>query len=282
LIDVRYKARLGNNLFQYCLGRILAETLGFALQAPTIPGFPNTAATITGALYEQPEQTLTGHLIDLERVLGDSGPRRIVLDGWFQRYDYYRPYRGQIQQWLAFAPSIEVPDPRNGVVVHVRRTDFVRLGWALPFAYYTEALERVRPNGANVWIVTDDHRDPFFKQFAPWRPRFHSGTALEQMLFMTRATRLVMSQSTFSWWPTFLGNPTDVVCPVPAFGAWSENGEARDANLIEQDRFTCLACDKPYEPTASESRHQSRRAQWRRAVLAVNRRLGLSLPEPPP
>ena len=43
MIEVRYKGRLGNNLFQYCLGRILSEALGFALQANAIPGFPGTA-----------------------------------------------------------------------------------------------------------------------------------------------------------------------------------------------------------------------------------------------
>ena len=51
MIEVRYnkfayKALIGNNMFQYCLGRILAEELGFALQAEAIPGFPNTAERI--------------------------------------------------------------------------------------------------------------------------------------------------------------------------------------------------------------------------------------------
>jgi hypothetical protein len=89
-----------------------------------------------------------------------------------------------------------------------------------------------------------------------------------------------MSQSTFSWWPTFLGDPDVVVCPVPSFGAWSEQGEAKDATLIERDRFVCLECPEPYRPFGIEARYQSRRLWKRRVVLAINRRLGLSLPEP--
>lgn len=283
LIEVRYKGRLGNNLFQYCLGRILAEELGFALLAEPIPGFLNTAQSVNGVRVEGPEKHFTGHRIDLAEIFADRRPRRIVLDGWFQRHEYYRPYRAKICEWLRFDPAIRAPDSNPDVVVNVRRMDYVQLGWALPFLYYARALEQLKPNGGTIWIVTDDSRDPFFRKFAPWQPQYFSGTALEQMLFMARARRLVMSQSTFSWWPTFLGHPNEVICPVSSVGAWSEHGgEAREASLIERDRFTCIECGEPYQPTKSEVRHQERRLLWRRLVVAINRRAGLSLREPPP
>jgi hypothetical protein len=281
LVEVRYKARLGNNLFQYCLGRILAEELGFALQAAPIPGFSKTSEKVVGARGRLPEQILSGHRVDLNEIVSNRSLRRIVLDGWFQRYEYYHPHRARIRKWLAF-DSAQPSVSRSDVVVNVRRTDFVQLGWALPFSYYSEALERLSPRGGEVCIVTDDRSDPFLERFAAWRPRFVSGTALAQLHFMAQAPRLVMSQSTFSWWPTFLGDPVEVVCPVPSFGAWSQEGEARDASLIERDRFICIECHEPYQPTKSETRYQQRRMQRRRLILAVNRRIGLALPEPPP
>ncbi len=73
---------------------------------------------------------------------------------------------------------------------------------------------------------------------------------------MTRARRMVMSQSTFSWWPTFLGTPDEVVCPVPSFGVWSPEGEAKDA------------------------RYHDWRVLKGRVVLGINHRLGLSLKAP--
>jgi hypothetical protein len=282
MIEVRYKGRLGNNMFQYCLGRILAEGLGFALKADPIPAFPSTAQYVDGACHEGPEQVLTGHRIDLAELLADRSPRKIVLDGWFQCYEYYRPHGASIREWLAFDPSISVPHFQPEVVVNVRRTDYVWLGWALPFCYYEAALTHLLPNGGKIWIVTDDRRDPFFRQFARWRPRFFSGTAPEQMLFMATASRLVMSPSTFSWWPTFLGDPKEVVCPLSSFGAWSKwGGEAGEARLIERDRFICIESHTAYQPTKSEVWHQKRRALWRRLVLALNHRLSLSLAEPP-
>ena len=280
MVEVRYKARLGNNLFQYALGRLLAEQLGFELRAEPIPGFPKTAQQVRGARYEGPEDVLTGQLIDLEGVLANRSPRRILVDGWFQRHEYYRPFRERIREWLRFDAGIRVPDECPGVVVNVRRTDYIQLGWALPFSFYEAALARVPAEGGAVWIVTDDRRDPFFRQFGR-SVRFFQGTALEQLLFMSRARSLVMSQSTFSWWPTFLGDPEVVVCPVPSFGAWSAQGEARDAALIERDRFVCIECREPYRASGAEARYQSRRLWKRRVVLAINRRLGLSLPEPP-
>jgi hypothetical protein len=284
MIEVRYKARLGNNLFQYCLGRILAEELGFALRAGAIEGFPNTGQKVDGARHNAPEQTLKGQRIDLDGLIDDRSTRRIILDGWFQRYEYYRPYRDRIRTWLEFDSTVRVPCVEVDVVVHVRRTDYVQLGWSLPYSYFEQALERTLPPGGKVCVITDDRRDPFFRNFKRWGASFLSGTALQQMAAMTRAPRVVMSQSTFSWWPTFLGDPKLVVCPVPSFGAWSPHCEPSclGINLIETDRFVCLECREPYIPTDAEARYQTLRVLKRRLILKINRLLRLALPVPPP
>lgn len=282
MVEVRYKARLANNLFQYCLGRILAEEMGFALQAAAIPGFPNTTQSVAGGCHAGSEQVLTGQRIDFEGILADRSPRRIILDGWFQRYEYYRPYRQQIRRWLTLDPAIQVLNVRPDLVLNVRRTDYIALGWALPFSYYDEAIRRALPGGGNIWIVTDDRWDPFFRQFKRWRPKFFSGSALQQIAFMMRAPRLVLSQSTFSWWPTFLGDVQEIIAPIPSTGAWSEASDGDTANLIERDRFVCVECREAYRPTRNEQRHQKWRSLKRRSILKANRVFGFSLPEPSP
>ena len=279
MIEVRYQARLGNNLFQYSLGRILAEGLGFELCAEAIPGFPATRDRVRGARHEHPVQVLSGQRVDLAAILADRTPRRIVLEGWFQRHEYYRPHRDRVRQWLAFDPSIRVPEEPAACVVHVRRLDYVTAGWAMPYSFYEDALRVLGPV-PDVWIVTDDERDPFFLRFRRVL-RFYRGNNLESLAMMTRARAIVMSQSTYSWWPTFLGDPGRVVCPVPAFGGWSPSGEASAASLIERDRFTCLDVAEPDRPTRQERRHQEERALKRRAILGLNRRFGIGFPEPP-
>ena len=152
--------------------------------------------------------------------------------------------------------------------------------WALPFSYYDEALETLLPDGDDVWIVTDDSHDPFLKHFSRWKPKFFRGNPLETMLFMSRSSKLVLSQSTFGWWPAFLGDVESVACPLPQSGIWSDVTEFPGIDLIERDRFICLPC-ADYRPTRLESAYQLKRRAHRRLVEIANRRFNLSLVVPP-
>lgn len=261
MVEVRYNGRLGNAMFQYCLGRIIAEELGFALQAEPIEGFPETAAAVRGASHEGPLRTYEGQNLPLEEILADNSPRRVVLNGWFQQARYYRPYRERILRWMAFSPAIRVPQVDADVVVNVRRTDYIKYRWALPFSYYEQAIERVLPPGGKVCIVTDDSADPFFRRFRKWRPTFFNAPPLEQMRYMSGAPRLVMSQSSFSWWPAFLAENQTAVCPVPASGCWAPGG---GVGLIEREHFVCVDSPEGYEETWSDRIHWKKRGLLRR------------------
>ncbi len=82
-VEVLYLCRLGSRLTQYCIGRIIAKVLGFNLRAPPIPGFPTVDALATGVARElRPPQIIGGHRIDLDKIVADRTPRRIVLRGF--------------------------------------------------------------------------------------------------------------------------------------------------------------------------------------------------------
>ena len=102
--------------------------------------------------------------------------------------------------------------------MHVRRKDYMAYGWAASFSYYQSALDR--QNFKRLVLVTDDPQDPFFLRFRSYRPIFFKGNALESFAFMARANKLVISQSSFSWWAAFLSEAESVVMPssVLAFG----------------------------------------------------------------
>src|SRR6476619_74030 len=100
------------------------------------------------------------------------------------------------------------------------------------------------------------------------------------MLFMLRSSKLVLSQSTFGWWPAFLGDVESVACPLPQSGIWSDVTEFPGINLIERARFSCLPCTD-YRPTRLESAYQLKRRAHRRLVEIANRRFNLSLFVPP-
>jgi hypothetical protein len=273
MVEVRYRDRLGNNLFQYCLGRILAEHFGYALRAGALDGFSRTHDMVTGAEHAWPEQVLEGQRIDLDGALRDTAARKIILNGWFQRQEYFTPHRERIQSWLHMDCMEATPCDDADLVVNVRRTDFIGLGWALPFAWYEGAIETALPRGGRVTIVTDDASDPFFRHFRRWRPRFFRGTPAEQMAYMTAAPRLVMSASTFSWWPAFLGNAESVVCPVPSFGVWAGDG-GHEIALTDVPGFTRLTASSPYAPDRLEAAYQRWRSYRARGGDWLNRHLG--------
>ena len=48
MVRVDYIGTLGNKLWQYCVGRILAEKYGLKLQTKAIDGFENTKQEVNG------------------------------------------------------------------------------------------------------------------------------------------------------------------------------------------------------------------------------------------
>ncbi len=257
MIVVKLKDGLSNRLFQYSIGRILAEELGFYLKVDAIPEFPGTKEQVLGHSFELPTVELTGHTIEFDKIISDKTPRKIVLNGYFQNWRYYRPYREKIRRWLINDETENLHESNEyDLMVHVRRGDYVDFGWALPFEFYKEAIDRFLPVGGQLWICTDDPYDPFLSRFKKWRPRMFLGNAKATILKMAQAKRLVMSRSTYSWWPTFLSSNTQVCCPLPDTGLWSEESAKGGIDLIERDRFYCLPCCGTYRAEGLEKLYQ--------------------------
>ena len=83
MIKVDYLGRLGNNLFQYALGRYLAEEMGYELDAEVLP-FPETHRKIQGNSYQSPEQKIGFFHIGIPAVINNKKERLILLHGFFQ------------------------------------------------------------------------------------------------------------------------------------------------------------------------------------------------------
>lgn len=96
MVEVRYRGSFGDNLFQYCFGRLLAERWGHQLKALPLPHFPATAESVQSVKYLSPFLSWSGMAVE-ERQLGMllatvrwRVPRGgLVLYGWFQRWEYF-------------------------------------------------------------------------------------------------------------------------------------------------------------------------------------------------
>ena len=263
MVEVKYVERLGNNLFQYCFGRILAEKLGFKLKADPIPGFPNTRIEIKGHDYSSyPAQILLGdepektkrQKIDLSAILRDRTERKIVVDGYFQRYEYYKAYKEVIRNdWLLIDRPQEKQIGSDDIVVYIRRSDYIRLGYALPFSYYEKALKMAKEFD-NIYVCTDDVNDPFISLFNKYKPIIYhtANDPLKDFRLMISFNKIIQSASSFSWWASFLSKAKEIYTPMPLFGHWSAAYPGVDLRVDDEDRYIYLRCNERYKKSITE------------------------------
>ena len=265
-VKVLFLGRLGNNLFQYALGRIIAEELGFAMSCEPSPfshplltppkrfgpstflissqdAFPNAPFELPGADHQTPEEAhicrfkaggWDGQDIDLQAILADRSPRRIVLSGFFQRLEYYEPHRDRIARWFAM-PPIDLPEVADDdVLLTIRGGDFDRLRWRLASDFYLRALERMEHIG-RVFISGVGVNERLLGELAAYNPVFFDRPPLEQFRFIQKFRRVVISNSTFTWWAGYLGRGEELYVAQPPPDAKGYHFTSGGVDLIGED-----------------------------------------------
>ncbi len=236
MIEVRYRDRLGNNLFQYCFGRILAEELGYQLVAKPIPHFPGTYAVVAGQAFESPVWNCPDG-VRLDEILADRTPRRIVVNGYMQQYRDYRPYRDKIRQWVEIGRSQVRPEP-DALVLHIRLGDYRQIGWVLSPEYYHAII--ARESFSRLYIVTDEPDSPLLESFVKYTPTLVTGSPIESLRFIRSSRRIVLSQSTYGWWGAFLSEADRIYFPLPRRSVWTPERTVIDLR-VDESRYIYIS-----------------------------------------
>ena len=135
---------------------------------------------------------------------------QVKLAGFFQNPEWYATtIDGVVDALLARAPTgFSALADKKPLVVHLRRTDYIRAKWDLPPSYYLRVLDAMGFAGKTVTVVTDDVR------FVPWfaeamsplgctftEPAHLSDSPAHNDFWNVAASAgIVMANSTFSWW----------------------------------------------------------------------------------
>lgn len=261
-VEVQFAGRLGNNLFQYAIGRIIAEHLGYELVCVPAPEyrhgsavvlaggrtaltntsefFPDAPLHLPGKSFTEPQERYiwddtgwNGQTLPLQQILGDRRDRRIVLKGFFQRMEYYWPWRDQVRRWLRPRGAYRgpAPDPDDVLVCIRRGLDYFSLGWAMDLGFYTSVLEKKGPGRVYVSGVGEDRRVK--EALAPFDPIYLDGPPMERFELACLFNRIVLSNSTFDWWSGWLSDAEEIWYPRctsfwgPGFGVDLEVPEPR-------------------------------------------------------
>ena len=224
MVFVNYMGMMGNNLFQYALARIIAEKLGYALN----PAFPNeldlpNATVLDGKRIEGlHEEVLSGHIVDLDAVLTNTQDRKIILNGYFQRVEYYVENRADIKKWFQVEPfkNSYCINSRD-VVLHIRRGNYKKTQSIVDLGFYIQVLDNAIHDRVFVCGVGVDQKTKSALQ--KYNPIYTANKPIEDFSFIQSFNKIVQSTSTFCWWAAFLSNAKEIYMPCSKTGYWGEN-----------------------------------------------------------
>ena len=269
-VEVRYLGHLGNNLVEYALGRILAEELDLGMYCVPANGQPGWSAVermsgivdrlshcyehfadvpqaLTGPRIEKPQlryvlnekRGWTGHGINLDYLLRHGNDKHIVLHGYFQRTEYYHPYRDRIRRWYRLKDTVPAVDLKSrDIVVHLRQSlDMLLLDRAIDLSFYTDLLSSV--SFSRLYIVGLGISEHVREILAQFHPVYLDLPAIDTLKLMTCANRIVLANSTFSWWGAYLSEASEIYYPRLVRNFWGK--DRTDVDLeVPEERYTYI------------------------------------------
>jgi len=268
-VDVVLHGRLGNHLFQYSIGRIIAERLGLALHCTTagvfpdylsgtvdfgggpvtLPElasyFPHAPLVIDGQRAIVPREWFdiidsgrSQNVIPLDAILSNTQARHIVLHGYFERSVYLLEHLSSIKDWFSLTKPAQDRMSRTDIVLHIRRgIDFAARGWTLPLSYYGRALAAAGCFG-QLHICGIGIGDDVKQYFQRYEPIYHSGSFMDQFLLLGAFKKIVLSNEVSAWWSAFVSDADFICAPHAADGSGYAFTGFRDVDLhMRQPRY---------------------------------------------
>lgn len=153
--------------------------------------------------------------------------------GYWQNYRFFAAYREEIQNMMEFVdePStgfnkwLKELEKSNSVSVHVRRGDYITLGWQLDEQYYIDAINDIISNNINtkLYIFSDDleyckrFMNKYYKDIEVSYVEYESDNrTVEDLILMSHCKQMILANSSYSWWAAYLNKNSNprIICPV--------------------------------------------------------------------
>jgi len=248
------KGGLGNQMFQiacaYAYAKKHGKDFGLNYNIPHTGSQGNSPINYKNTLYKNiptteviPQTTLQEKRFAYQEI--PKHKDNILLDGYWQSEKYFNDYRTEVKELFYFSDTdkekwnklTEKLEPESIIGCHVRRGDYIHyedihpcLGWNYykQAVYYLERSNTITTENVvdNVVVCCDDWFSlneeniftptQYIKYFST-----EGSSELQDLYTLSMCKRLIISNSTFSWWAAFLGKSrgNSVVAPKKWFGA---------------------------------------------------------------
>lgn len=250
-ILVKYdpSGRMGNRMFQYAFGKILALKKNQLFFAEHLPNFTNTFDgdhskhtppdyTFINPLHTR--QKYGNHYVNMNELIHYQND--IIIDSFLQKYYYYIDHKYDIKQWFNLNITNNIIPKPNELVIHIREGDYNLLKTAIPYEYYIKTIKTL--GFKTNTIITDECTSPTIQHLKNEGCQILSTKIVESFrttcnnfeildfYYMLKAKHLLISHSTFSWWAAFLGEQEHIFYPDVDNSMWKKQPNQDDIDLF--------------------------------------------------
>ena len=218
-VDFDQWGRMGNRMFQYAFGYLLAKDKKTVLYSKGLPNFRIRGNTTGSPRNIICTRTYGNNLVNYKELV-DLGPDNdIIVNSYLQRADYYTSRRFELQN--LFMQPAGLPINGDSLVVHIRETDYKDIGIFLGYDFYKQAIKDSK--FTKVLLVTDNSNcDTIKRLIADGCALYSEGyvdkfdhtcdnRSWQDFLCLLFSENILLSQSSFSWWAAFLGNHKKII-----------------------------------------------------------------------
>ena len=126
--------------------------------------------------------------------------------------------------------------------------DLAKDPYVMPHAYFNKALELMDFDKLFVCSDPETLNHPLFEKymenFSQYNPILLQGDKIQDFRAIKSFNKIVMSQSTFSWWGAFLSNASEIFVPVPEPGPHTNEWSLESRNVAvfvdDEDRYNYI------------------------------------------
>lgn len=231
----------GNQLFVCLLAAIFARTHGLQIRMP-----PNGLVKFKEpplGWTEAPDGTQRTVIRRISDVT-DKSTHYHLARGYYQHAHHFNPHLDMIRNDILELPPIK---KNNDVVLHIRLDGFNHNGHnshIINPVWYTNILDTLEfeklyivmdTKSGRIWKKQAGDKKTYLSAFTKYNHEIVSGTAEDDFNFIRSFDTIVCSNSTFSFWATFLSDASRRFMPPIWESKNAKLSDIKNAIVVEKD-----------------------------------------------